>query len=100
MYIARVVGDVVATHRHKNLGGNKLLLIRRLDLDGKEEGSEMIALDVIGVGPGERVLVVQEGNAARSLFGSGTIPAQAVVVGVVDELQLAESGSRGEEGRV
>ncbi len=90
MYIARVVGDVVATHRHKSLGGNKLLLIRRLSLEGSEEGSEIIALDVIGVGPGERVLVVQEGNAARSLFGSGTIPAQAVVVGVVDELQLAE----------
>lgn len=88
MFIARVVGDVVATHRHGNLGGHKLLLIRRLSLAGDEEGGEVIALDVIGVGIGERVLVVQEGNAARSLFRSKTIPAQAVVVGVVDELQV------------
>jgi microcompartment protein CcmK/EutM len=88
MFIARVVGDVVATHRHGNLGGHKLLLIRRLSLAGDEEGAEVIALDVIGVGIGERVLVVQEGNAARSLFRSKTIPAQSVVVGVVDELQV------------
>ena len=59
MYLARVVGDVVSTHRHDNLGGRKLLLVRRLDLDDNEEGSEVIALDVIGVGQGEKVLVVQ-----------------------------------------
>jgi microcompartment protein CcmK/EutM len=88
VYIARVTGDVVATHRHVNLGGHKLLLIRRLALSGAEEGSEVIALDVIGVGVGERVLVVQEGNAARALFKSKAIPAQAVVVGVVDHVEL------------
>lgn len=87
MFIARVVGDVVATHRHGDLGGRKLLLIRRLSLSGEEEGGEVIALDVIGVGVGERVLVVQEGNAARSLFRSKAIPAQAVVVGVVDHFE-------------
>jgi microcompartment protein CcmK/EutM len=47
---------------------------------------------VIGVGVGERVLVVQEGNAARTLFRSPKIPAQAVVVGVVDRVDL-ESGA-------
>jgi ethanolamine utilization protein EutN len=88
LYIARVVGDVIATHRHANLGGHKLLLVRRLGLGGEEEGGEVIALDVIGVGIGERVLIVQEGNAARSLFKSDKIPAQAVVVGVVDTVQI------------
>ena len=67
MFIARVVGDVVATHRHAELAGRKLLLVRRLTLGGEEEGTEVVALDVIGVGVGERVLVVQEGGAARSL---------------------------------
>ncbi|MBL8958887.1 MAG: hypothetical protein JNJ98_03470, partial [Gemmatimonadetes bacterium] len=45
-------------------------------------------VDVIGVGVGERVLVVQEGNAARALFKNAKIPAQAVVVGVVDRVDL------------
>jgi microcompartment protein CcmK/EutM len=88
MYLARVIGDVVSTHRHDFLGQKKLLLVRRLDLDDREEGAEVIALDVIGVGVGEKVLVVQEGNAARALFKDAKIPAQAVVVGVVDEVHL------------
>jgi ethanolamine utilization protein EutN len=88
VYLARVVGDVVSTHRHENLGGRKLLLVRRLDLQDNEEGTEVIALDVIGVGRGEKVLVVQEGGAARALFKNDKIPVQAVVVGVVDRVDL------------
>lgn len=88
MFMARVVGDVVSTHRHDNLGGKKLLLVRRLGLDGREEGAELVALDVIGVGTGEDVLVVQEGGAARALFKDQKIPVQAVVVGVIDEADL------------
>ena len=90
MYLARVVGDVVSTHRHENMGGRKLLLVRRLDLQDEEEGTEVIALDVIGVGRGEKVLVVQEGGAARALFKNDRIPVQAVVVGVVDRVDLDE----------
>ena len=88
MFIARVVGDVVSTHRHENLGEKKLQLVRRLDLAGREEGAEVIALDVIGVGVGERVLVVQEGGAARALFNDKKIPVQAVIVGVVDHADI------------
>ena len=88
MYLARVIGDVVSTHRHQHLGHRKLLLVRRLDLDDLEEGPEVIALDVIGVGVGEKVLVVQEGNAARTLFRDTKIPVQAVVVGVVDRVDI------------
>lgn len=92
MYLARVVGDVVSTHRHENLGGRKLLLVRRLDLQDNLEGTEVIALDVIGVGRGEKVLVVQEGGAARALFKNDKIPVQAVVVGVVDRVDLEGKG--------
>jgi len=95
MYLARVIGDVVSTHRHEHLGHKKLLLVRRLDLDDREEGGEVIALDVIGVGVGEKVLIVQEGNAARSLFNDTRIPVQAVVVGVVDHATIdREAGTR------
>ena len=91
MFRARVVGDVVATHRHEHLGQRKLLLVRRLDLDGEEEGHEMIVLDVIGVGRGEDVLVVQEGNAARQLYDDKKIPVQAVIVGVIDRFDVDQS---------
>jgi ethanolamine utilization protein EutN len=86
--MARVVGDVVSTHRHHNLGQKKLQLVRRLGLDGREEGTEVIALDVIGVGVGEHVLVVQEGGAARALFDDSLIPVQAVIVGVIDHADI------------
>ena len=95
MYLARVVGDVVATHRLEQLGGRKLLLVRRLTLDDVEEGQEIVALDVIGVGVGEKVLVVQEGNAARSLFRNDRIPVQAVVVGHVDRVDLDRDAGQG-----
>ena len=94
MYLARVIGDVVSTHRHEHLGAKKLLLIRRLDLDDQEEGAELIALDIIGVGVGEKVLIVQEGTAARSLFKDTKIPVQAVVVGVVDQVDLDRTTSQ------
>jgi ethanolamine utilization protein EutN len=94
MYLARVIGDVVSTHRHEYLGQKKLLLVRRLDLDDREEGGEVIALDVIGVGIGEKVLIVQEGNAARALFKDAKIPVQAVVVGVVDQVHLERNAGQ------
>ncbi|MBA2440408.1 MAG: EutN/CcmL family microcompartment protein [Thermoleophilaceae bacterium] len=94
MFIARVIGDVVSTHKHAHLAGKKLLLVKRLALDGSEEGAELIALDVIGVGSGERVLVVQEGGSARALFDDPDIPAQAVVVGVVDRIDLDAEHSK------
>ena len=90
MYMARVIGDVVSTHRHDSLGPRKLLLVRKLNLAGDEEPAEIIALDVIGVGRGERVLVVQEGGAARALFENPKIPAQAVIVGVIDRVDLEQ----------
>ena len=93
MFMARVVGDVVSTHRHEYLGEKKLQLVRRLGLDGEPEGAEIIALDVIGVGPGEQVLVVQEGGAARALFKDKRIPVQAVIVGVIDQVDITPTGA-------
>lgn len=89
MYLARVVGEAIASHRHKNLGARKLLIVRRLGLDDAELTGDIVALDVIGVGPGETVLVVQDGSAVRTLFNKPDIPAQAVVVGVIDRVDLA-----------
>jgi ethanolamine utilization protein EutN len=89
VYIADVVGDVVSTHKNERLEGKKLLLVRRLALDGTPDGSmEVIALDVVSAGVGDRVLVVQEGSSARKIFDDEKIPVQAVIVGVIDRVDI------------
>jgi ethanolamine utilization protein EutN len=96
MYLARVVGDVVSTHKNDRLEGKKLLLVRRLALDGEPDGSvEVIALDVVDAGVGDRVLVVQEGSSARKIFQDEKIPVQAVIVGVIDSVTLGEPSGDG-----
>ncbi len=92
MYLARVVGNVVSTHKNDRLDGKKLLLVRRLDLADRPDGSvEVIALDVVDAGVGDKVLIVQEGSSARKIFNDPKIPVQAVVVGVVESVTLDEA---------
>jgi microcompartment protein CcmK/EutM len=88
MYLGTVVGDVVSTHKNERLEGKKLLLVRRLALDMQPEGAELIALDVVDAGVGDRVLVVQEGSSARKIFDDPWIPVQAVIVGVLDRVDI------------
>ena len=89
MYLARVVGNVVSTHKNDRLVGKKLLLVRKLGLDDDPDGSmEVIALDVVDAGVGDKVLVVQEGSSARKIFEDEKIPVQAVIVGVVDSVDI------------
>jgi microcompartment protein CcmK/EutM len=88
MYLAEVVGDVVSTHKNERLQGKKLLLVKRLTLELRPEGTEVIALDVVDAGVGDRVLVVQEGSSARKIFDDPWIPVQAVIVGVLDRVDI------------
>ena len=89
MYLAKVTGSVVSTHKNDRLAGKKLLLVQRLKLDDVSDGSiEVIALDVVDAGVGDKVLVVQEGSSARKIFNDERIPVQAVIVGVVDRVDL------------
>lgn len=89
MFIASVVGNVVSTHKNERLTGKKLLLVRRLDLDGSQTSDrETIALDVVDAGVGDRVLVVQEGSSARRILDDEKIPVQAVIVGIVETVTV------------
>ncbi len=88
MYLGEVVGDVVSTHKNERLQGKRLLLVRRLSLAMEPEGIETICLDVVDAGVGDRVLVVQEGSSARKILGDDWIPVQAVIVGVLDRVDL------------
>ncbi len=88
MFLGEVVGDVVSTHKNERLEGKRLLLVRRLSLKMQPEGVETICLDVVDAGVGDKVLVVQEGSSARKIFDDQWIPVQAVIVGVLDRVDL------------
>lgn len=88
MFLAHVVGEVVSTHKNERLVGKRLLLVKRLTLAMKPEGIETIALDVVDAGVGDHVLVVQEGSSARKIFNDQWLPVQAVIVGVLDRVDL------------
>jgi ethanolamine utilization protein EutN len=84
-----VIGDVTATIRHPFFGGKKLLVVARTGADGRETGDYVIAIDAIGAGPGDPVLVLDEGTGARQVVGSATAPVRTVVVGFLDRVDLA-----------
>lgn len=90
MYIGQVAGSVVATIKHEAFTGHKLLLVERLDLDGQPTAHYDICVDVVRAGVGDRVLVLDEGNGARQVLNMKVAPIRAVVVGVVDEMVLAD----------
>lgn len=89
MYLGRVVGSVVSTIKIPHLEGRRLLLVDELDEGGVQTGDYDIAVDVAQAGPGDTVLVIDEGNGARQILGIDPGAVRAVIVGVVDELMLS-----------
>ena len=88
MILGRVAGSVVSTIHHPIVDGRKLLLAERLDQNGKPSGGYLIAMDAIGAGKGETVLVLDEGNGARQVLDDPDAPVRSLVVGIVDELRI------------
>ena len=86
MRIGIVTGTVVSTQKDERLVGCKLLIVRQLDSNGKAAGPEEVAVDVLGAGVGERVLVCQ-GSPARALINSADAPIDLAVVGIIDEME-------------
>ena len=92
MHIARVVGNLVSTHKHERFEGAKLMLVQPMDPDGTPRGAAMLAIDSVGAGVGERVLVVVEGKAAGMALGKGpNSPVDAAIVGIIDHVELFEA---------
>jgi ethanolamine utilization protein EutN len=88
VFIAEVIGTVVSSVQHPVLDGERLLLLAVLRPDGSRAGRTRIALDRAGAGPGERVLVVDEGNSGRLLIEREDAPVKTVIVGVIDYVEL------------
>ena len=90
MQICRVVGTVVSTQKNRKLEGAKLLLVQPLTLEGVERGVALIAIDSVGAGVGERVLVVIEGKAAGDALGRKAAAVDAAVIGIVDQVDYRD----------
>ena len=84
MIVARVTGVVVATIKHGDLAACKLLLVQPVTLEGRATGKPAIAVDAVDAGPGDLVLVADEGNCAAQVLARPRGAIRTVVVGVVD----------------
>jgi ethanolamine utilization protein EutN len=84
MQIGRVIGTVVATQKNAKLEGAKLLLVQPLTLEDHPRGTPVLAIDSVGAGVGEKVLVVIEGKAAGDALRRKAAAVDAAIVGIVD----------------
>ena len=87
MILARVVGTVVATRKDPRLEGKKILVVKPVAPDGKDESGYVVSVDTVGAGVGERVIVVA-GSSARLAEGCKDKPVDSAIVGIVDEVSL------------
>jgi ethanolamine utilization protein EutN len=88
MQIGRVVGTVTSTQKSRKLDSAKLLLVQLLSLDDTPRGAAILAIDSVGAGVGEKVLVVIEGRAAGEALGRKAAPVDAAIIGIVDQVEL------------
>jgi ethanolamine utilization protein EutN len=84
MQMGRVVGHAVATVKHPSFQGWKLLLVQMLGVNGRADGEPILAIDRLGAGAGDRVLVCNDGAEARTMVGAKNSPARWFVMGLAD----------------
>ena len=86
MKFARVIGNVVCTRKDEKLVGTKLMLIQTVDLEGRVQGNPFVAIDAVGSGEGELVLIVQ-GSSARQTRQTEGNPVDCTIFAVVDYVE-------------
>lgn len=88
MYLARVVGNMISTDRYEAYSGRKLLMVQKLGLDQKEAGHATMAIDYVGAGVGDIVLVGAAPGLASTVFGIPKAPMRELVMGIVDVVEM------------
>lgn len=84
MFIGKVIGVVISTHKEKNLIGEKLLIVKDVSVNGADT---VLVPDKLGCGVGETVLVVYDGGAARQAIHNNNAPINAAVAGIIDNYE-------------
>jgi ethanolamine utilization protein EutN len=88
MILAKVTGNIVASQKYADYDSAKILIVQPVDLEGNPLGEELLAVDGVDAGPGDRVLLVQDGFAASAAIGKNMAAIDVAVIGVVDEVKL------------
>ncbi len=91
MRIARILGTVVSTQKDERLNGKKLLICKPINLDGTDRDDYVVAVDTVGAGFHEKVLLVS-GSSARLSEGNKDCPVDTAIIGVIDAIDII-SGS-------
>ncbi|MBL9129191.1 MAG: EutN/CcmL family microcompartment protein [Verrucomicrobiales bacterium] len=86
MFLARVEGNLTATRKHPSFEGWRLVICQPIGRDGQPEGVPQIAIDALGAGLHERVVISSDGAAARKAVGDEQSPVRWIIVGIVDEV--------------
>jgi microcompartment protein CcmK/EutM len=87
MNLGKVVGMVVASQKEPSMNGCRFMLVRTVDEHGKETGGQVVAVDAVGAGPGELVLVAT-GSSARQTTATDKRPCDAVIMAIVDSWDI------------
>lgn len=87
MIIGRILGTVVSTQKDERLQGKKLLIVKPIDLDGTDQSGYVVAVDTVGAGYHERVIVVG-GSSARMAEGNKDCPVDSAIIGVIDTIDF------------
>ena len=87
MIIARILGTVVSTQKDERLHGKKLLIVKPINLDGTDQSGYVVAVDTVGAGFHEKVIVVA-GSSARLAEGNKDCPVDSAIIGVIDSYEF------------
>lgn len=85
MQLARVIGTATSTIKHASMQGQKLLIVQPQLISGKPDGEPLLAIDDVGAGTGETVMITSDGRHARELLGVDATPVRWTVIGIKDE---------------
>ena len=91
MLIAKVIGTIVATRKHTRLVGSKIQIVQPLDRKGLvPKGDPLVAVDAVGAGVGELVILVR-GSGARRALNDDHVPVDATIIGIIDHIDIEEA---------
>jgi ethanolamine utilization protein EutN len=82
---AKVIGSVTATVKHSSMQGAKMLLIQPQLVNGAADGDPIIAIDGVGAGIGETVMVTSDGRHSRKILQTDATPVRWTIIGIIDE---------------